>query len=169
AGFEVTFDVFKTDLPLLITVIVVATAGKIIGTTLFYIPSGNGWREGITVGAGMNGRGAVEIIIAGIALKMGIISQEIFSILVFMAIFTTATVPVLLTWCTNWLKKRNELVRSDDQREGILVVGAGPIPRLVAKELLKDQPVWLLDSNKELCMIARREGLTVYNGNALRE
>ncbi|MFO7946259.1 MAG: cation:proton antiporter [Armatimonadota bacterium] len=55
AGFEVTFDVFHTDLPVLIWVIVVAMVGKIVGTALFYLPSGHGWREGITIGAGMNG------------------------------------------------------------------------------------------------------------------
>ncbi len=95
AGFNVTLDIFQTDLLMLIAVTVVAMVGKIGGTALFYLPSGYGWREGITVGTGMNGRGAVEIIIAGIGLELGIISAEIFSILVFMAIFTTLTVPLI--------------------------------------------------------------------------
>ena len=106
AGFHVGLDVFFTSLPLLISVVVVATIGKIVGTAVFYLWSGNGWREGITIGAGMNGRGAVEIIIAEIALQAGIISQEIFSVLVFMAIFTTATVPIFLKWGTEWLRGR---------------------------------------------------------------
>ncbi|TVR85344.1 MAG: cation:proton antiporter, partial [Trueperaceae bacterium] len=92
AGFEVSFGVFREDLFFLVTIIVLATVGKVLGTALFYLPSGFGWREGLTVGAGMNGRGAVEIIIAGIGLQAGIIDQSVFSILVFMAIFTTATV-----------------------------------------------------------------------------
>ena len=82
-GFQVSFEVFQTDLYLLISTIILATVGKIVGTALFYIPSGNGWREGVTIGAGMNGRGAVEIVIAGIGLEAGIITKEIFSILVF--------------------------------------------------------------------------------------
>ena len=49
------------------SIIAIATFGKILGTMLFYIPTGHGWREGLTVGAGMNGRGAVEIIVAQIA------------------------------------------------------------------------------------------------------
>lgn len=111
AGFHVTLEVFHTDLAILIWIITGAVIGKILGTTLFYLPSGYGWRKGFTIGTGMNGRGAVEIIIAGIGLKMNIISQEIFSILVFMAISTTLTVPILLTWTTNWLKKRGEFVK----------------------------------------------------------
>jgi len=37
---------------------------------------------------------------------MGLISQDIFSILVFMAIATTATVPLFLKWGTDWLRRR---------------------------------------------------------------
>jgi Kef-type K+ transport system membrane component KefB len=107
AGFEVSLDVFRTDLPLLIAVIVIATVGKIVGTALFYIPSGNGWREGLVVGAGMNGRGAVEIIVAEIALAQGLIDRDVFSILVFMALFTTATVPVLLTIGVRWTASKS--------------------------------------------------------------
>jgi Kef-type K+ transport system membrane component KefB len=112
AGFEVTFAVF-TDAPgLLLATIVLATVGKIVGTAVAYLPTGHGWREGVVLGAGMNGRGAVEIIIAGIGLQAGIIDRTTFSILVFMAIATTATVPLFLTWGVRWLQDRDELVRS---------------------------------------------------------
>ena len=68
-GFEVSFGVLQTSLGLLLTVIVVATVGKIVGTLLFYVWSGGAWREGLVIGMGMNDRGAVEIILAGIALR----------------------------------------------------------------------------------------------------
>ena len=169
AGFEVTFDVIFTDLALLLTILFVATAGKILGTALFYLPSGYGWREGITVGAGMNGRGAVEIIIAGIALKAGYISADIFSILVFMAIFTTTTVPILLGITTKWLKRRGELVLADEKKKGLLFLGAGPLARYLAKQFAKHQPVIMIDSNKDHCRIARAAGLECINGNGLKE
>lgn len=169
AGFAVTLDVFRADLPLLLAILGVAIFGKILGTALFYLPSGNGWREGITVGGGMNGRGAVEIIIAGIGLEMGLISQEIFSILVFMAIFTTATVPFALKWGTDWLRRRGELVRSREDRRGTLILGAGPTARAVAGALAETRPVWLVDSNQERCGDAKACGLAVFQGNALQE
>lgn len=170
AGFHVSLDVFVTSLPLLLTVIVVATVGKIIGTAVFYMFSGNGWREGITIGAGMNGRGAVEIIIAEIALTAGIISQEIFSVLVFMAIFTTATVPVFLKWGTDWLQRRGELQRSSDDRSGTVIVGAGPTARAIAKALAtQSQQVWLIDNNMDHCKLAQDEGLQALYGDALNE
>lgn len=170
AGFHVSLDVFSTDLGLLITVIVIATVGKIAGTALFYLFSGNGWREGIVIGAGMNGRGAVEIIIAEIALTAGIITQEIFSVLVFMAIFTTATVPVFLKWGTDWLRKRDELYRPSDQRQGIVILGAGPTARAMAKALMsKSQTVWLIDKNMDHCTKAEADGLNALYGNGLSE
>jgi len=170
AGFHVGLDVFFTSLPLLISVVIVATVGKIAGTAFFYLWSGNGWREGITIGAGMNGRGAVEIIIAEIALQAGIISQEIFSVLVFMAIFTTATVPIFLKWGTDWLRKRGELTRSSDDRTGLIIVGAGATARAMAKILSQSiKPIWLIDSNIDHCNTAKDEGLNAIYGDALNE
>lgn len=167
AGFQITFAVFQTDLLLLISVVAVATFGKIFGTALFYLPTGHGWREGLTVGAAMNGRGAVEIIVAGIGLELGLISAEIFTILVFMAIATTATVPVLLKLGVEWLRRHGELARSEEKRVGVLIVGAGATARRLATHLAERRPVWLIDDNADQCAEARREGLIAIRGNAL--
>jgi len=170
AGFAVSFRVFTgADLGLFLAIMAVAIVGKILGTALFYLPSGHGWREGLTVGMGMNGRGAVEIIVAGIALERGLISQEIFSILVFMAIFTTAMVPVMLKWGVDWLRGRGELVRAHEERHGTVIVGAGPLGRLLGRLLAPSRPVWMLDSNPERCAQAEGDGLHAFCGNALQE
>lgn len=168
AGFEVSLSVFTTDLNLLLAVIVVATLGKVIGTALFYLPSGHGWREGLVVGAGMNGRGAVEIIVAEIALAQGLIDRDVFSILVFMALFTTATVPVLLTVGVRWLRQRGELARAGD-RDRALIIGAGVIARRIAAALQTAMPVTLLDTNRANLVAGQREGLTVHSGSGLDE
>lgn len=167
AGFQVSLNVFQTDLLLLVGVVALATIGKIAGTALFYLPSGNGWREGVVVGAGMNGRGAVEIIVAQIGLSMGIITAEIFSVLVFMAIITTAAVPLFLKWGSEWLRSRGELVRSAEERQGTVIVGAGPTARALAKGLQGAQPVWLIDKNHQHCVEAQAEGLSAIHGSAL--
>lgn len=169
AGFAVSLEVFSTSLGLLAGVIVLATIGKIVGTALFYLPTKNGWREGITIGAGMNGRGAVEIIVAQIGLSMGLITAEIFSILVFMALFTTATVPVFLKWGVDWLRRKGELVRAVPPREGTLIIGAGPTARAIAEVLLRSQPVTLIDVNQHQVELARGAGLEALQGSALDE
>ena len=169
AGFAVSLDVFTTDLGLLVAVIGLATVGKVIGTALFYLPTGHGWREGLTIGAGMNGRGAVEIIVAQIGLSAGLISQEIFSILVFMAIATTATVPIFLKWGVDWLRRRGDLVRTAEDRPGVVVVGAGPTARAMGQVLARSQPVTLVDRNVYNLRAAEDDGLHVIQGNALEE
>ncbi|HVR31407.1 MAG TPA: cation:proton antiporter [Acidimicrobiia bacterium] len=166
AGFDVSMSVFRTDLALLLSVILVATVGKIVGTTILYVRSGNGWREGVVLGAGMNGRGAVEIIVAELALEQGLIDQTVFSILVFMAITTTATVPVLLTRGVAWLRDRGELVKAGDRR-AVMIVGAHPLARTIARLLVTGSPVILVDSNEAHVSAAQSEGLTVHKGNAL--
>ncbi|CAN5657358.1 N/A [soil metagenome] len=167
AGFEVSFDVFRDDLAFLFTVMVVAIVGKIVGTALFYLPSGHGWREGITVGFGMNGRGAVEIIIAGVGLQAGIIDQSIFSILVFMAIFTTASVPVTLKWGVDWLRRNDQLVRADPSTKPALIVGAGALGREIAHHLAPYRPVRLIDLSPDKVALALEKGLTAHQGDAL--
>ena len=168
AGFEVSLQVFSEDLALLLSIIVVATLGKVVGTAAFYLLSGNGWREGLTIGGGMNGRGAVEIIVAGIALEMGLITREVFSILVFMAIFTTATVPFFLKWGTEWLRRRGELVRAEGRRTGLIILGAGPTARALA-HALAPRETRLVDTNPASCRRAEAEGLAVTCGDALQE
>ena len=169
AGFEVSFEVFRTSLPLLLAVVGVATLGKIGGTLLFYRLGGGDWREGLVVGLGMNDRGAVEIVLAGVALRAGLIDSEVFSILVFMAIATTATVPLFLKWGVGWLENRGELVRSTGERRGVVIVGAGATARLLARQLGSSRPVTLVDANADNCARAELEGLQAVQGDALDE
>ncbi|PCR90333.1 cation:proton antiporter [Natrinema ejinorense] len=112
-GFQITFDVFSDSLGVLATLVVIAFLGKIIGSWLFSLPTSLSSREGLVVGFGMNGRGTVEIIIARVALEARIIDQSMFSILVFIAVFTTALVPVTVTWGVRLLEARDELVYLD--------------------------------------------------------
>lgn len=80
-------------------VILVATLGKVIGTYIGarLIGKKNHWTA-LSFGAALNARGAMEIIIATIGLSLGILSQEMFSIIVVMAITTSLLTPFALRW-----------------------------------------------------------------------
>ena len=170
AGFAVSLDVFVTDFGLLVALVGAATVTKIFGTMLFYLPTGYGWREGLTVGLGMNGRGAVEIIVAQIALDLGLISTEVFSILVFMAILTTALEPALLKAGIAWLRRRGELAEIADERSGTVVVGGGPTARALAGALGRlGADVRIVDNSAAHIGAAEREGLRTVRGSALDE
>lgn len=82
-----------------------AIFGKLVGAGLAARLSGLNGREAIAVGAAMNARGAVEIIIADIALRAGLFSQPVptpdvvrflFSAVVIMAIVTTLMSPLIM-------------------------------------------------------------------------
>ncbi|MGH7856891.1 MAG: cation:proton antiporter, partial [Candidatus Binatia bacterium] len=82
-----------------IVVIAVATAGKIAGTYLGarLIGRRDHWTS-LSFGAGLNARGAMEIIIATIGLSLEILSRDMFSIIVVMAMATSLMAPFALRW-----------------------------------------------------------------------
>ncbi|WP_224338158.1 cation:proton antiporter [Haloprofundus halobius] len=116
-AFQITLDVFTQNLGLLVLLVGIAFVGKIVGSWLFALPTNLTSREGLVIGFGMNGRGTVEIIIASIGLSNGIIDQGLFSILVFLAMFTTSLVPVTVKWGVDWLDRSGELVYTQDPVE----------------------------------------------------
>lgn len=113
-AFELTLDVFTQSLELLVLIVAVAFVSKIAGSWLFALPTKLSSREGFVIGLGMNGRGTVEIVIVSIGLSIGVIDQELFSILVFTAIFTTVLVPPTVKWGVDWLERAGELVLTED-------------------------------------------------------
>ncbi|CAN5124425.1 hypothetical protein BH18ACT5_BH18ACT5_12170 [soil metagenome] len=116
----------------------------------------------------MNGRGAVEIIVAEVALRAGLIDQTLFSVLVFMAIVTTATVPFAFSLGIGWLQRRGELV-DVEQREGTIIIGAGPLARLLARILGPTGPITLIDPNPTNHDACLRDGLSAVLGDGLDE
>lgn len=80
-------------------VILVASGGKIIGTYsgARLIGRRDHWTA-LSFGAGLNARGAMEIIIATIGLNLGILAQDMFSIIVLMAMTTSLMAPPALRW-----------------------------------------------------------------------
>lgn len=74
-----------------ITLLIVAIAilGKGIACMLAAKIAGENWRESATIGALMNARGLMELIILNIGLEQGIITPTLFTIMVIMAIVTT--------------------------------------------------------------------------------
>lgn len=82
-----------------------ATFGKLLGAGGTALAVGLDRRRALAVGAAMNARGAVEIIIADIALRAGLfqhpepvppVIENMFSAVVIMAIVTTLIAPVML-------------------------------------------------------------------------
>ncbi len=77
-------------------IIAVAIIGKFGGSMFAARFMGNSWRDSIAIGALMNTRGLVELVVLNIGYDLGVLSPQIFAMLVLMALFTTfMTGPVL--------------------------------------------------------------------------
>ncbi len=102
AGLKVNIPAILEPELLLLTVVVIAVAtfGKVVGAYAgARLLSGQGHWSALAYGSGLNARGAVEIIIATIGLSLGILSSEMFSIIVLMAVATSLMAPIALRYC----------------------------------------------------------------------
>ena len=77
-------------------IIAVAVAGKFGAVTIAGRLTGLAWRTAAALGALMNTRGLMELIVLNVGLELGVISPRVFTMFVIMAIVTTmATTPIL--------------------------------------------------------------------------
>lgn len=95
-GLNFNYDYLAGNLLLLLVTIAIAFLGKIIGTLIVKPFTKLNLKQLYLIGWGMNSRGAVELVIALLALNHGLITQEVFSALVAMAIVTTLVFPFVL-------------------------------------------------------------------------
>jgi Kef-type K+ transport system membrane component KefB len=81
---------------LCLLLLIVATAGKFLGTLIPARSLGFSWHKSIALGILMNTRGLMEVVILNIGLDCGFISPRLYSMLVIVAVVTTlATNPAL--------------------------------------------------------------------------
>jgi Kef-type K+ transport system membrane component KefB len=78
-------------------IIVVATIGKLGGSTVALRMCGQPWREAASIGALMNCRGLTELIVLNIGLHLGVLNHTLFTLMVIMALITTIATGPLVT------------------------------------------------------------------------
>lgn len=98
-------------------VLAVACIGKFTGAYLGSRLGGLSHWEGLAMGSGMNARGAMEIIVATIGLSLGVLNQQMYSIIVMVAIVTSLMAPPLLRWTLSKVVMGEEEVRRLEQED----------------------------------------------------
>jgi Kef-type K+ transport system membrane component KefB len=88
--------------------IAIASIGKFSGAFLGGKISGLTREESLALGCAMNARGSTEVIVASIGLSMGVLSQDLFTLIVTMAVVTTMAMPTMLRWALNRLPLRKK-------------------------------------------------------------
>jgi nucleotide-binding universal stress UspA family protein len=89
----------NTDLLLLTgALVVIASVGKFGGAFIGGKLGNLSRRESLAVACGMNARGSTEVIVATVGLSMGVLNQNLFTMIVAMAVITTMAMPPMLRW-----------------------------------------------------------------------
>lgn len=79
-----------------LTVLALAIVGKFAGAFAGGAMSGLNRRECTALGAGMNARGVIEVVIAMVGLRMGVIGVEAYTVLIVVALVTSIMAPPIL-------------------------------------------------------------------------
>ncbi|WP_294240950.1 cation:proton antiporter [uncultured Chryseobacterium sp.] len=95
-------------------IILTAVIGKFAGSALTAKFLGINWKESLTIGALMNTRGLMELIVLNIGYDLGVLSPEIFAMMIIMALFTTFMTGPMLDFINFIFKSKKD---EPDSRE----------------------------------------------------
>lgn len=110
AGLRIDLTTLGRPVVLLtgVIVLVVAVAGKFVGAYIGAATSGlNRW-EALALGAGMNARGAVEVVVAMAGLRLGVLNVASYTIVVLVAIITSLMAPPILRYAAGRIEQTGE-------------------------------------------------------------
>jgi Kef-type K+ transport system membrane component KefB len=80
--------------------LLIAVVGKLGGSAVAARSAGERWRRSLQLGAMMNCRGLTELVVLNIGLQLGVLSRTMFTMLVLMALLSTAMTVPLVRWLT---------------------------------------------------------------------
>ena len=110
SGLSADLTILKDPHLALLTVglVAIASFGKFGGAFIGGRISGLSVPESVALGCGMNARGSTEVIVASIGLTMGALTQNLYTMIVTMAVLTTMAMPPMLRWALRRLPMRKE-------------------------------------------------------------
>ena len=96
--------------------LLLAIVGKFTGAFAGAIASGlNRW-EGLAIGAGMNARGVIQVIVAMVGLRVGVLNTSTYTIIVLIAIVTSLMGPPVLRFAVRRIElTAEEQLRREEQ------------------------------------------------------
>ncbi|MDA3647005.1 cation:proton antiporter [Saccharopolyspora indica] len=88
-----------------LAVVLVAVVGKLASSAVAARALGEPWPRALQVGALLNCRGLTELVVLNIGLDLGVLSQQLFTILVLMALVSTVMTAPLVRLFRSWPAK----------------------------------------------------------------
>ncbi len=99
-------------------IIMVAVAGKFFGSAAAAKFTGQSWRDSLTIGALMNTRGLMELVVLNIGYDLGVLTTEVFTMMVIMALLTTLMTGPALDLINLIFKTRSAIIPEEVQQTG---------------------------------------------------
>ena len=93
-------------------IILVAVVGKFFGSALAAKFVGQNWQDSLTIGALMNTRGLMELVVLNIGYDLGVLTPQIFAMMVIMALVTTIMTGPALD-LINWFFKTKPIIPNE--------------------------------------------------------
>ncbi|WP_395713744.1 cation:proton antiporter [Reyranella sp.] len=100
-----------------LAIILAASVGKFLGALAGGRLGGLTVAESLAMATGLNARGSTEVIIASIGLSIGALSNQLYTMIVAMAVVTTMIMPPTLRWMMARVPLRDEEVKRLDREE----------------------------------------------------
>ncbi|MDR1882385.1 MAG: cation:proton antiporter [Prevotella sp.] len=143
-------------------IVALAILGKTMGSAIAARFVGNNWKDSLTIGALMNTRGLMELVVLNIGLDLGILTPEVFTMMVVMALTTTfMTSPLLGLIEKIFRKKQTETGLAREHKYKILVSfqssEMGRKLLFIANSFIRKK-----QANSELTMLHPSEGNLLY-------
>lgn len=93
-------------------IILVAVTGKFFGSALAAKFVGQSWKDSLSIGALMNTRGLVELVVLNIGYDLGVLTPEVFAMMVIMALLTTMMTGPALDLINHFFKEKKSAIES---------------------------------------------------------
>ena len=100
-----------------LAIIGVSSVGKFLGALAGGRLGGLTGAESLALATGLNARGSTEVIIASIGLSMGVLSNQLYTMIVAVAVVTTMIMPPTLRWVIARVPLREEEAKRLEKEE----------------------------------------------------
>ena len=123
----------------------IAVAGKFLGAFVGSIFSRLSRWEVLALGAGINARGVIQVVIAVVGVRLGLLTTAMYSIIVLIAILTPLTAPPILRVAMKRIEQTDEEGLRERRALALLSVGEagehGHLPQSATTDGFRSRPV----------------------------
>lgn len=143
-------------------IILVGVTGKFLGTSVAARFLGHDWKDSLSIGALMNTRGLMELVVLNIGYDLGVLSAELFSMMVVMALATTFMTGPALDFIDWFFRERAQPIIHEVSKQFKILFSFGKVES--GKSLLRLSKA-LADGSREAASVS---ALHIFPANELK-